>query len=255
MNRSELVNMPARMERVWDKLNFRESVGAMSQRRSEVTANIEDIWQTMKTGDGLWYRGTSLFGLLIRCASWSNVSHGGKVRVVDADPHQADDIRGVHCMDVIESFAWKKGGGRSLPLVDAVKAAPGRWYWGPISDTYGLPHDGNPPLYDRIRADEAMQKLLGSTYGWRGIGLRACTYLPVIRELAYALGHNAINTEWENHPPYCSMAQTIIDTYAGVDPVPERAKQLTVPADTFSSLLYGPKITLYSKEASDEDRL
>lgn len=238
MHAEAMAQMPKRLEHLFDRIEMK-SAPLMAKHALEPTANIEDVFQDMHTGDGLWYAGTSFFAWLIRISDYANVSHAG---VILRDGNTLESIR---CMDVIESFAWKKGGGRNLPLVEQVKKAPGYWYWGPIADPY-LEVDPKTKRvrFSRSEAEKAARALIGSTYGWRGIGLMGATRLPIAREIMYAIGRRDIDKAWEDQPPFCSWAQSLIWQAAGVDPVPGRAPQLTSPANTFSSLLCGPKIAL-----------
>jgi hypothetical protein len=238
MHAALAAELPKRMQHLAGRMSL-EPAALLANRPLQLQARFEDVYQHMHTGDGLWYAGTSLNSWLIRISDYANVSHGGVIL------RDGDRIKQIRLMDVIESWAWKKGGGRDLSLWDEVKSAPGYWIWGPVADPYleADPATGHV-RFNRSEAERAARELIGCTYGWRGIGLMALTRLPVAREIAYAVGRRDIDTPWQDQPPFCSWAQSIIATRAGVDPVPERAPQLTSPANTYQSLLWGQKIIL-----------
>jgi hypothetical protein len=205
------------------KLKLRRA-GALAAKKTIYEAKFGDVAHLMQSGDAFWFSGTAPWSWLIRIATVSNVSHAGMLK-----RKQNGEIR---LLDVVEGK-----GGRNLPFVDEVAKYPGQYLWGPTQrDKY--------PEYNGIKAANFMEKLVGTPYGWHSVLWMACWHAPIIRDFVYMIHYRDIDKAFVNQPMYCSDSQSVATETGGVDPVPDRAHQLTSPSDTLQSLLWGPKVAL-----------
>lgn len=135
------------------------------------------------------------------------------------------------CLEVRE---WH--GGRAVTLSSQVQKYSGR------IDVYQVNPDERWPDYDRAGALAVMRRLAGCPYGYAGVAAAALVHLPLVRLFAKVDLHD---DSPENYPPFCSQACTLSDRIGGgVDPVPQLADRLTLPADLARSPFYRYRFTL-----------
>ncbi len=199
--------------------------------RFDKFAHWGEVEPLITSGDGMWYSGRKFHSWVIRLVEYSDVSHGGIwIR----------DIKGefgapgkVWIMDVCEGL----GGGLRDPAEQIAKY-PGRYYWSHVARR-------SFPWFDNDLAFLAATNLIGSKYGYLGIGFQTAIRVPFIREAVYfsQLDHWSYLAD---QPPFCSQAQNIIATKAGQAAIPNRYGQLITPQDTWQSLLWSQhKVALY----------
>lgn len=189
----------------------------------EPVSRLEDIAGLMSSGDLILFSGRKPHSWLIRIATYSAYSHAGMI---------VRDDESLWIVDVCEGAGCKK-----RCLADEVKKWPGRWYWAALDHKHFRD-------FNRSKAAFAALSMVGGKYGYVGIFVQFCLYVPGLRELAFILSVD----RWpyfRNQPPFCSQGVVVFAKAGGDDPGNGRPPQLMTPQDVAQSLLHSPhKIAL-----------
>lgn len=193
---------------------------AFASQRMEKVARFSDVAGLIKTGDVLLFSGRTFWSYIIRIATFSSISHVG-IAVVDDE--------GIWVVDSSEGVGVTK----RLLLAD-VKKWPGQWYFAQIAT-------GHRTAYSRKTVHGASQAMIGTKYGWLGIGVQAIVNAPVLREVAYFTNLRRL---FPKLLPFCSGFVAKVMRIGGIDPVRARDIVLVTPQDIFQSAVITEPIAL-----------